>query len=218
MKKLIRNKELRRKILQTSFEAGACHIASALSCINILISIFNKMKKGDIFLYGKVSGVCAFYVLLAEKGIIPEHKIVYYLKKYPLPHKSIPGVVHGIGSLGHGLPVAVGLALADRTRNVWLLMSDGEIQEGTTWESILFAGHHKLRNLKVFVDRNGFQALGKTEEIVKIEKGLSLLKKLFPIKVVKTIKGEGVDFMTGDYSWHYRNLTAELLEKALCQI
>lgn len=214
MRRQVQNKELRRRILQASFEAGACHISSALSCIDILVSIFKKMRKHDVFIYGKVSGVCSFYVLLAEMGIIPENKVVYYLKKYPLPHKSIPGVLHGIGSLGHGLPFATGLALADRTRNVYLLMSDGEIQEGTTWESLLFARHHKLINLKVYVDRNFLQALGRTEEIVGITKALEKLRELFPINIVKTIKGQGVPWMK-DYSWHYRNLNETGLKKAL---
>ena len=212
------SRTLRKKIIEASYKAGACHIASALSVIDILISIFKKMKKGDVFIYGKVSGVCAYYVLLAEQGIIKPNKVAYYLKNYPLPHKTVPGVIHGIGSLGHGLPVATGLALANRKRNVYLIMSDGEIQEGTTWESLLFARHHKLKNLKVYVDRNGLQALGKTEEIVGIEKALEYLKKLFPIKIIKTLKGKGVDFMEGKYEWHYRNLTPELYEEAMKQL
>ena len=207
---------LRKRILEASYEANACHISSALSCIDILISLYFKvLKKGDRFIYGKVSGVAALYVVLAEKGIIPKEKIAYYLRKYPLPSKKVPGILHGIGSLGHGLPFAVGLALSNRKRNVYLLMSDGEIQEGTTWESLLFARHHKLKNLKVIVDRNGLQALGKTEDIIGIKKGLELLKQLFPIKVVETVKGKGVPWMENKVEWHYFNIDETRLEKAL---
>jgi len=211
-------RKLRRNILKASFESGACHIGSALSCVDILIDLYwNKLRQNDIFLFSKASGVCALYAVLAEKGYFPEKKIAYYLKKYPLPDKHVPGVIHSLGSLGHGLPVAVGLALGDRTRDVYVLMSDAEIQEGTTWESILFAAHHNLDNLKIIVDRNMYQACGATEEILAIDIALDILQELFPIKVVETIKGKGVSFMENRVEWHYKNLTKELYEKAILE-
>jgi len=212
------NSRLRKDILRISYNAGACHLGSALSCIDILTDIYSEMGEQDRFIFSKASGAAALYVLLVEEGIIPENKVTYCLKNYPLPSKEVPGVIHGVGSLGHGLPVAVGLALSDRKRKVYVLMSDSEIQCGTTWESILFARQHKLKNLKIYVDRNRLQALGKTEEILGITKALQLLRQLFPIKVIRTIKGMGVPFMEGKVEWHYWNLTPKLLQQALDQI
>ena len=97
-------------------------------------------------------------------------------------------------------------------------MSDSEIQCGTTWESILFARHHNLYNLKIYVDRNYLQALGDTEDILRINKALEVLQLLFPMKVIETIKGYGVSFMENKYEWHYKNLDLKLLNKALKEL
>ena len=214
----MQNNSLRKLILEASLEAGACHIGSALSAVDIVERVYKTKKKRDVFVFAKASGVAALYAVLAKRGIIPEDKVVYYLKHYPLPSREVPGVIHSVGSLGHGLPVAVGLALADRTRKVYCLISDAEIQEGTTWESILFARQHKLRNLKIIVDKNKLQACGSTKDILDIDKALELLEELFPIEVVKTIKGKGVSFIENDYTWHYRNLTPKLLKQALKEL
>jgi len=234
-------RKVRENILKASFKAGACHIGSALSCVEILSVLYSKiLKKQDVFLFSKASGVCAYYAVLAEKGIVARQKVAYYLKKYPLAGREVPGVLWSAGSLGHGLPVAVGMALADKKRRVYCLVSDGELQEGTTWESALFANHHHLNNLVVIVDRNHFQACGATEEILKLEPlapkwqafgwqvreidghNLSVIENALKIKhqkpliiIANTVKGKGVDFMECDFEWHYKNLTAELYEKAL---
>ncbi len=241
-------KVIRQNILKASFEAGACHIGSALSCVEILIALYSKiLKKGlpagrqdDVFLFSKASGASALYAVLAEKGIVDRKKLAYYLKNYPLAGREVPGVIWSAGSLGHGLPVAVGMALADKKRKVYCLVSDGELQEGTTWESALFANHHNLNNLAVIVDRNYFQACGKTEEILKLEPlakkwqafnwqvkvinghSFSEIESALKMKhnrplviIAKTVKGKGVDFMEKDFEWHYKNLTPALYEKAL---
>ena len=214
----MKNQDLRKLIIETSYKAKACHIGSALSCIDIIDSIYKIKKQEDLFIFSKASGICALYVVLAKHGIIKEKKISYYLKHYPLPHSKVPGVIWSGGSLGHGLPVAVGLALADRTRKVYVLMGDAEIACGTTFESIVFAKHHKLTNLKIYIDKNKLQACGTTKEILDIDEALQFLKQLFPIKVIRTIKGKGIDFMENNYEWHYLNLTPELYEKALLQV
>ena len=101
-----------KNILKTSFEAGACHIGSALSCIDIIRDVYeNRLKDRDIFIFSKASGVCAFYTILSEQGYFPKEKITEYLKKYPLANKEVPGVLHSVGSVGMGLSVALGLAL-----------------------------------------------------------------------------------------------------------
>ena len=212
---MIRNNELRRDILKYCYSAGACHLGSALSCVDIIDDIYMKKKKEDLFIFSKASGVAAFLVVLVKHKIIPKSKIVHYLKHYPLPSKEVPGVIWSGGSLGHGLPFAVGLALANRKRKVYVLLGDSEIQCGTTWESILFAKHHSLKNLKIYVDRNELQALGKTEDILGIDKALKLLKQLFPIKVVKTIKGKGWEKIEGKVEGHYCNITKKELRIAL---
>ena len=210
----LNEKEIKRDILKASYEAKACHLGSALSCVKILLEIFNKKKKRDIFLFAKASGVCAFYALLANLGYFPKEKIAEYIKNYPLPDEHVPGVIHSIGSCGHGLPVAVGLALADRKRDVFILMSDGELQCGTTWECLLFIKQHKLKNLKVYVDNNGFQANGRIKDILNLP--WDFLRKNF--KIVKTTKGDGVSFMKNRGEWHYRNLDETLLKKALKEL
>ena len=205
-------KTIRKDILKTSYEAGACHIGSALSCVEILLEIFKRMKKGDRFIFSKASGVCAYYVLLSRVGRFPKNDLVKYLKRYPLCDKRVPGVLHSVGSLGHGLPVAVGLALSDRDRDVYVLMSDGELQAGTTWECLLFVKQHKLTNLNIIVDHNGLQACGKIKDILDIP--WEFLRQ-GGFKVVKTIKGKGVPWMENRVEWHYLNLNKQLYEKAI---
>jgi transketolase len=213
-------KKVKELILDASYEAHACHLGSALSCAEILVELFfgTKMRVGDHFIFSKASGAAAYYATMALKGMIKKEDVAGYLKHYPLSNKAVPGVIWSGGSLGHGLPIAVGLALANPNHKVFVLMGDGEIAEGTTWESVLFAAHHRLGNLNIIVDRNRLQACGKTEDILKIDNALELLGKLFPITVKQTTKGEGVDFMENDYRWHYFNLTPELLAKAKKQL
>jgi len=237
-------KKIRQNILKASLEVNACHVGSALSCVEILIALyFRILKKRDIFLFSKASGVSTLYAVLAERGVISRQKVAYYLKKYPLAGKEVPGVIWSAGSLGHGLPVAVGMALADRKRKVYCLISDGELEEGTTWESALFTNHHQMGNLTVIVDRNYFQACGKTEKILKLEplkdkwesfgwqvkkinghsfseleSALKTKHKKPLIIIANTIKGKGVSFCENEYSWQYRNLNDELLKQALKEL
>ena len=211
---------IKKQILQSSFDAHACHIGSALSCVDIMVNLFYKeLKEDDVFLFSKASGVATYYTILSDLGYFPKEKIAEYLHDYPLPHKSVPQIIHSCGSLGHGLPVATGIAYANRNKRVFVLISDGEVQEGTTWESALFARQHNLTNLHVIVDYNHMQACDATEKILDLETAMTFLKATFPnIDIVETTKGQGVDFMENEPSWHYKNLTQELLDKALCQI
>lgn len=214
--------QIKKDVLNASYESGACHIGSALSCVNILVTLFyasgKTICKNDIFLFSKASGVATYYAILADKGYFPKEKLACYLKNYPLPSTEVPGIVHSFGSLGHGLSVACGLALSDRNRKVFILLSDGECQEGSTLEAVSFARQHKLDNLFVFVDNNKYQALGKTDDIMNMDGIFEFMKKNLPnCEIIDTVKGCGVDFMRGN-SWHYRNLDKEYLEKALAQI
>ena len=212
-------KKIRLAILKASYETQACHISSALSCVEILVSLYWKvLKRGDIFIFGKASGASALYCVLAERGIIKKSKVNEYLKKYPLASTEVKGVVHSVGSIGHALPVAVGMALGNRKRNVYVLLGDADVQEGTFYESLLFARQHKLFNLHIIVDRNRLQACDYTENILGIKEASAHLDGIFPFAVVETVKGAGVDFMENDYTWHYKNLDKLLYENAILQV
>lgn len=231
------SKEIRQQIIKSSYEANACHIGSALSCVEIIKTIYETKKQEDIFVFGKASGVCCLYSYLH-----PE-RAAELIKKYPLPSKEVEGIIWSGGSLGQGLSVACGLALGDRNRKVYCLISDGELQEGQTWEAIMFANQHKLNNLVVIIDRNFLQALGNTEDICKLEP-ISYKLEDFGWKVTKpdghneeeikraietivdkpkaiiayTIKGKGVSFMEDRNDWHYRNLTQVQKDMALNEL
>lgn len=214
--------EIKRQILQSSFDAGACHIGSALSCVRIMVELFYKtLGPDDIFLFSKASGVATYYAILADKGYFPKEKIAEYLHNYPLPSKEVPGVIHSCGSLGHGLPVAAGIAYANRDKKVYVLISDGEAQEGTTYETALFARQHQLKNLHVICDYNQIQACGFTYDILDLTTAFDFLWATFPIgnfQMIKTTKGDGVSFMENRPEWHYKNLDEHLLNIALMEI
>ena len=187
----------RAKILEISYKAKACHIGSALSVIRLLERL---NKKDGIIVFSKASGIAALYCIKYDTKTA-----LRALKTHPV----------GLGSLGHGLPIAVGMALADRKVNIFCVMGDAELQEGTTWECLLFKKQHKLRNLHVYVDNNGFQACGKTKDILELP--WRFLKKN-GFTVVKTTKGEGVSFMENNNNYHYLNLTEETYAKALSEV
>ena len=210
-------KQIRRDVLQASFDAGACHLGSAMSCVEILVNLFYiTMDKRDVFVFSKASGAATYYAILSDLGWFPKSKLAEYLKNYPEASVEVPGVVHSVGSVGHGFAVAAGMAYADRTRDVYTLLSDGECQEGVTYETALFARQHKLDNLHVIIDNNKLQACGPTKDILNLKTAYWFLQKTLPnLQVVTTVKGKGVSFMEGDYRWHYRNLTPELLAQAL---
>ena len=210
-----KKKQIIKAILNDSFKSGACHIGSSLSCCDILVDLYYKiLKKGDIFIFGKASGVATLYAILEDKGII---KNAYkYLKKYPLVNKEVKGCVWSGGSLGMGLGIACGIALGNRKKNVYVLLGDGDLQEGSTFESALFARHHNLTNLNVIVDCNNLQALGATKDILGLSTAIEFYKNTLPIfQCIKTVKGDGVEFMRNRYEWHYKNLSESQLEEAL---
>ncbi len=204
--------QIKKKIIKASYHAGACHIGSALSAIGIIEDIYKVKRRKDIFIFGKASGVAAYYCYK-----YPLKKATELLKKYPLASKEA-GCIWSGGSIGQAASVGAGMALGDRKRDVYVLLGDGDIQEGQTYETLLFLRQHKLGNLKIYVDRNHLQALGNTEKILSITKALKVLKKIFPINVVETIKGRGVSFMENQYEWHYKNITKEGYEEAICQL
>jgi transketolase len=163
------------------------HLGSMLSMADILAVLYGAVLKvdpqnpkdenRDRFILSKGHGGAAVYAALAEKGFFPKDWLsTYYQDNGKLSgHIShhVPGVEFSTGSLGHGLPVAVGMALAAKvarkTHRVFCLMSDGDCNEGSTWEAIMFAAQQKLDNLTVIIDYNRVQALGKSEDVIEME-------------------------------------------------
>jgi transketolase len=162
-----RSKQLRRETIKLSKANGGYHFGGSFSCIEILIALFdNILKEEDEFILSKGHACWGYYVLLREKGLNPK------LEGHP-SRDPYNGVTCTTGSMGHGFPTAVGIALAKKikneTGNVYVLMGDGECQEGTTWESLLIAAEYKLDNLVVLVDFNKIQGSGFTNEILSLD-------------------------------------------------
>lgn len=247
---------IRLNVLNMTHRANASHIGSCLSIADLLaVLYFGEMKvdpadpswnNRDRFILSKGHAAAAVYACLAMRGFIPTSDLDTYGadgSQYMthISHK-IPGVEFSSGSLGHGLPFAVGKALAlksNLTVRVFALLSDGELDEGSNWEALMFAAHHKLCNLIVIVDYNKLQSLDTTERTLGLE---PLVAKFtaFGANVVEvdghdhiaignafmqatsqvckptvilahTTKGKGVSFMENKVEWHYKSPNAEQL-------
>jgi transketolase len=177
----------RRTILRIIKKAGAGHTGGSLSCIDILNVLYNRVLNvspatfqhpdRDRFLQSKGHSVEALYTVLADRGFFPLADLDT-LGQYRSPYvghptRKVNGIEHNTGALGHGLAVAVGLALAakmdGRAYRVFTLLGDGELEEGSNWEASLAAAHYRLDNLVVIVDRNGLQISGPTESLTRLE-------------------------------------------------
>lgn len=246
-------KKIRKKVVELLYKHQACHLGSCMSCIEILTTLHfgGIMKPKDKFLLSKGWAAAALYSVLVEKGVIDWNDLLenYYepnSKYWGLVHHTVAGIEHSFGSVGHGLPVAIGMALADRDRRVFVLMSDGEMDCGTTWEGALIAPHHQLKNLTAIVDYNKLQAFGKTNRVLNLkplakkwkafgwkvykinghdlDQLLNTFKKAAQIKnkpqviICNTIKGKGVSFAENKIEWHYYNLDEKLTKRALKDI
>ena len=248
------SKKIRRKILNVSNKAQTAHIGSSLSIVDIITVLYLKIIKRNlknIFILSKGHACLAHYCLLNQLKVISDKMLNTYGKNNSIlmchsSHK-VKGVNLSTGSLGHGLPVATGIALSNvilkRKEKVFVLLSDGELNEGSNWESILFAAHHKLKNLVIIIDYNKVQSLDSVKNTIKLEpikqKFLSFgcdavlinghdHKEIFkaikkkttkPLVVIaSTIKGKGVSFMENKVLWHYRPLNKIELEKGLKEL
>ena len=226
----------RKKILEISQNVGALHIGGSFSSTEILNSIFNKFKKkNDKFILSK--GHCAIlqYVILNERKILPDKILNSYCQKNSKlgvhPDRGNPGIIASTGSLGHGLGLASGLAIGSKN-DIYVVVSDGELMEGTSWEYILTISSLKLNNIILFVDFNGLQSSTWNKDthptLTPIEKKFKAFgwsvrtceghnfssiidnfkkrKKNMPnVFICKTIKGFPIPFMQNVPLWHYRS-------------
>ena len=245
----------RRRILDISQQVGALHIAPAFSCTEIVDVIYNGLMRWDgedtpdVILMSKGHGCMIQYVILEEKGILSREDLDLYCKPGGRlgahPDYGVPGISAATGSLGHGMGMATGMAYGERLQQrdgqIYLVLSDGECQEGSTWEGAMMAGNLALENLIAFVDLNDFSGLERMSEghpafHPVIDKFLSFgwegvevnghsadelheavlnRKGGKPFVVVsKTVKGKGVSYMEHVPIWHYRAPNPEEYKQA----
>ena len=252
---------MRRWIIEQSLESNVGHIGSALSIVEIMAALWGSVLRDpasdsphrDRFILAKGHAALALYRAMRWRKLIPDDLFSTYCKDGSVlavhPESALPGVEVATGSLGQGLSVGCGLALALRRKGsparVFVLMSDAECNEGQVWEAAMFAAHHRLSNLTAIIDLNGLQAMGRTERILDMAPmaarwssfgwdardvdghdeaacswrltGGSRRDGAAPTVVIAhTTLGKGVAFMEDQVDWHYRNLSPELADEALC--
>jgi transketolase len=258
-------KRIRRVILDMAYSGATVHIGCAFSIVEVLSVLYRdhlrldaadpRSARRDYMVLSKGHGIMAQYACLNELGWLSQEDIRNYFKDGTrlkgLADVHVPGVEATAGSLGHGLSVAVGMALACKLNRTdqfcYALVGDGELNEGAIWEAVLFSAHFKLDNLIVIVDKNDFQAMGTTEEVM----GLGEIETKFaafgfdaitvdghdeaaldagfrasrakrngrPKAVVaNTVKGKGVSFMEHNNAWHYTRLSPETYRAALAEL
>ncbi len=242
---------IRRHVVKMAFEGKTSHVGSSLSCVDLLSALYFRIMtidpqnwneaNVDRFILSKGHGVMAWFATLAERGFFSTETLKEYaqdggrLAEHP-SHGLLPGIKVSTGSLGHGLSVGLGMALAKKMdqspSRIFVLLSDGECNEGSVWEAAMYATHHKLDNLIALIDYNKIQAMGRSNEVNALEplrdkwrafgwaveeiNGHNLdeiLKSLehLPfqsgkpsIVVAHTVLGKGVSFMEDDLLWHYQ--------------
>ncbi len=254
-------RRLRMRVIEMSHAAKTAHLASSLSCCDILAAAFWRVLKldpsdpdmaaRDRFILSKGHAASALYTALAFRGYFPEALLDTFTKdggklaEHPPAH-GLPGVEAATGSLGHGLPIGCGMAAAGRIQGqsyrVFVVLSDGECNEGSVWEAAMFAAGQKLGNLCAVVDYNKWQATARSNETLALAplrdkweafgwhaveadghdpEALAALMAATPRAdgkptaiVAHTVKGKGVSFMEDDNNWHYRAPTAAEVEQA----
>jgi len=251
----------RHEIIKMTSIAKASHVASALSVIDVLSVLYAgsanispenlEDESRDIVILSKGHSASALYSVLALQGFFPMAWLSEYCKNdAPLgghvTSKGVPGVELSTGSLGHGLPYGLGIAMSRKkygvTGRVFVVLSDGECDEGTIWESAMIANHHQLDNLVVVIDRNKIQSLTFTEDTLKLEpfadkwkafgwqteevnghdyqslKSSLATQEAPKCIIADTTKGKGVDFMENRAEWHHKVPSDEQFQEALKQI
>tara|TARA_B100001179_G_scaffold215399_1_gene185578 strand:- start:1354 stop:2169 length:816 start_codon:yes stop_codon:yes gene_type:complete len=257
------SKNIRLNAVRMVNRGGSSHIGSVLSIADILAVLYADIMKynaekpkwdgRDRFILSKGHAGAGVYAVLAECGFFEKAKLMDHCQNGSVfsghvSDKSIPGVELSTGALGHGLPVGSGIALAAKLDNkqhhIFVLMSDGELNEGSNWEAFLFSAHHQLSNLTAIIDRNRLQSLRSTELTVKLEplvekfiafgwnvleidghdhqslkENLNVRDRYMPTVIIaNTIKGKGVSFMENEVEWHYRTPLDEFFKQAIREL
>jgi len=227
-----RSKEIRLQTIRLAKPNGGYHFGGSFSAVEILLSVFDDEREGDRFIMSKGHGCWPYYVLLQERGLKP------ILEGHP-KLDPINGVNFTTGSEGHGMPAALGMALArkvtGRPGKIIVLIGDGECQEGTTWESLLIGAKQKLNNVVVVIDFNGIQGSGYLRDILPVDAIGPCANEIGwdvrhvnghdigdltnaihggetgkpRLVVAHTIKGKGVSFMEDKPEWHAKWVDAE---------
>ncbi len=245
------SKQIRRKILDMIYETKSPHIGPSFSAVEILVTLYYKVLSidpsnptrfdRDRFILSKGHACPALYAVLGERGFLSDGEIERFaindglLEQHPTRNVK-RGIEVSTGSLGHGLSIGAGMALAAKqdghAGRVFVLLGDGELNEGAVWEAGMFAAHHRLHNLTAIVDYNKIQALGRIQDIIGLEpltskwtsfgwsaqevdghdydslfsacEGLPFSADRPSIIIAHTIKGKGVPFMEDKLLWHYR--------------
>jgi transketolase len=250
----------RRRILDISQKVGALHIAPAFSCVEITDTLFHGVLRRDrdgsfhdVFLMSKGHGCMIQYVILQELGILTQNDLDLYCKPGGIlgahPDYGTPGIAASTGSLGHGMGIAVGMAYAEKLKGsdvrIYCVLSDGEFQEGSTWEAAMMAANLGLSNLVAFMDNNDFSGLARMSEDHKAFYPLADKLSAFgwdtgeinghdsqavfeaainrrgdrpTLAVCKTVKGKGVSYMEHVPIWHYRSPNKQEYEQAIAEL
>jgi transketolase len=254
---------LRRHVVMMCSSGGSAHVGSCLSMADIVAVLFTQVLRldpaqprwpgRDRFILSKGHAGACIYAALAERGFFPREQLALHYQNGShlsghVSHKGVPGVEISTGSLGHGLGIGAGMALGLRGmgggQRVIVLMGDGECDEGSNWEAILFAAHHRLGNLCAIVDYNKLQSLGPVAQTLALEPleekwrafgwavrridghdhdalaaAFSPDEEGRPLCILAdTVKGKGVSFMEGQVLWHYRVPRGEELAAALAEL
>ena len=246
--------EARKLVIEAAAASKTSHIGSSMSIVDVLAVLHTDIlpKGGHHFLLSKGHAAGALYATLVTVGILDRDE---FLQGYcgdggvfpGHPERGLPGVEMTGGSLGHGPAIAVGVALAERHegsgRRTYCVVGDGEMNEGSVWEAVGLAGHLGLGNLTLIVDANGFQALGRTQDVLDMGSladkfsafgwnavdvdghDHDALRRELPTSgerpralVAHTVKGKGIDFMEDELMWHYRSLKEGEREAALAAL
>jgi transketolase len=252
---------IRRIVIEQSKRANVGHIGSALSIADILAALYGGVlnlpaarPERDRLVLSKGHASLALYAALELTGHVPSGTTDTYCTDGTLlgvhPERDLDGIDFCTGSLGHGLPMAVGAALAARlepsSRRVFVLMSDAELNEGSVWEAVMFAAHHRLSNLVVILDLNGQQATGYTKDVLDLSRpaqrlaafdwgvheldghdtsalqttirNLDFVAGAPHVVIAHTMFGKGVSFMQNVIDWHYLPMTDEQYKQALSEL
>ncbi|WP_327003787.1 transketolase [Dactylosporangium sp. NBC_01737] len=245
-------RRIRQDIIRMAGGPEGAHAGGSLSCADLMAVLHAELlRPGDSFVLSKGHAAPALYSALSQLGRFPADELDGYAQPgsrlFGHPRYDLPGVEFATGSLGHGLGLSVGLALAEQLRGgdrrVYTVLGDGELQEGSVWEAALLAGHRRLPGLVAAVDRNGLQITGRTEETVGLEPldakfeafgwqaravdghDLPALREaLLPsadgpvVVIARTVKGRGVPFLEQRVAGHYAKLKPALVQRALAAI